>query len=152
MVKINLPKEVLHKESFKSLPAKEKDEYLDNLLKRTLELNPDGITISQIKEATDLTYSTIWHHLELLSSTAQIRKVARGNLDVYFNAGVTKHSNDFNKGKVQYTVSSVENSEGKFICMQEKKENRTGNLTVSGGVCIPLDLIGNLLEIIKKVK
>ncbi|MBI2134816.1 hypothetical protein HYU09_02420 [Candidatus Woesearchaeota archaeon] len=84
MAKINIPSDKLEKEAFKTLPAKEKEEYVSNLLKKILELNPEGITISQIKEATGLTYSTIWHHLEILSCTAQGHKISRGNLDVYY--------------------------------------------------------------------
>ena len=83
MAKIELPKDMLDKESFKTLPAKEKEEYLSNSLKKILDLNDDGVTISQIREATGLNYSTIWHHLEILSCTAQAHKISRGNLDVY---------------------------------------------------------------------
>ena len=87
MAKINIPKEMLGKDSFKTLPAKEKEEYVNNLLRKVLELNPEGITISQIRDATGLVYSTIWHHLEILSCTAQGRKISHGNMDLYFPAG-----------------------------------------------------------------
>ena len=150
--KINVPSEILQKEAFKTLPAKEKDEYVGNILKKILELNPEGITISQIKEATGLTYSTIWYHLEVLSCTAQVQKMSRGNLDIYYPAGTISHLNEYTKGKVQYTISTVENSEGKFICIQEKRENRSGNQTISKGIQIPFDLIGNFLETLKKAK
>ena len=69
------------------MPAKEKEEYMSNLLKKILELNPEGVTISQIREATGFTYSTIWHHLEILSCTAQGHKISRGNMDIYFPSG-----------------------------------------------------------------
>ena len=95
MTKINLPKEVLGKEAFKTLPAKGKEEYLSNLLKKILDLNPEGVTISQIKESAGLTYSTIWHHLEILSCTAQGKKISHGNLDVYYPIGNMSHLNDY---------------------------------------------------------
>lgn len=149
---INLPKETLQKEAFKILPAKEKEEYLTNLLKKILELNSDGITISQIKEATGLTYSTIWHHLEILGCTAQCHKMSRGNLDVYHPTGKTTHLNDYDKGKVRYTISTVENNEGNFVCIHEKRENRLGNQTVCRGVSIPFELIDNFIESLGKAK
>ena len=136
---INLPSELLQKETFKTLPAKEKEEYVSNLLIKILELNPDGITISQIKEATGLTYSTIWHHLELLSCTAQSHKVSKGNLDVFYSTGKVNHLNDHETGKIHYTISTVENKEGKFVCIHEKRENRTGNQTVCSGIYIPFE-------------
>ena len=149
---INLPKESLQKEAFKTLPAKEKEEYLKNLLKKILELNPEGITISQITEATGLTYSTIWHHLEVLSCTAQCHKISRGNLDIYHPTGKSTHLNDYAKGKVLYAISIVEESEGKFVCVHEKRENRLGNQTVCRGINIPIELIDNFVRDISKIK
>ena len=152
MSKSNVPSEILQKEAFKTLPAKGKEEYVSNLLGKLLQLNPDGITISQIKEATELTYSTVWHHLEVLSSTAQSIKVSRGNLDVYFPTGKAEHLNDYAKGKINYTISTVENSAGKFVCMHEQRENRSGNPAVCSGIAIPVELIDGVVESLNKVK
>lgn len=152
MAKINLPKEVLQKESFKALPAKEKEEYLRNLLKKILEINPEGVTISQIKEATDFTYSTVWHHLEILSCTAQCHKLSRGNLDIYHPTGKSVHLNDYNKGNVLYTISTIEEARGKFVSVHEKRENKAGSQTVVSGIGIPVELIGNIVETLNKVK
>ena len=152
MANINLPKELLQKETFKVLPAKEKEEYLGNLLNKILELNPEGITISQIKEATGLTYSTVWHHLEVLSCTAQARKVSRGNTDVYYTSGKVDHLNDYAKGNTRYTVSTVESNEGKFVRIHEKRENRSGNQIVCRGISIPLELIDSLIKTLGKIK
>ncbi|MEK6827946.1 MAG: winged helix-turn-helix domain-containing protein, partial [Nanoarchaeota archaeon] len=123
-----------------------------NLLKKILELNPEGVTITQIREATGLTYSTIWHHLEVLSCTAQARKVSRGNIDVYYPSGKVDHLNDYAKGNSLYAVSTVENSEGKFVCIHEKRENRSGNQTVCRGISIPVEFIDNLIKDISKIK
>ena len=152
MAKINIPSETLQKEAFKSLPAKGKEEYIRNLLKKILEINPDGVTISQIKEATGLTYSTIWHHLEVLNSTAQGNKISRGNLDVYYPNLKITHLNDYEKGKVQYSTSTIENSEGSFVCIHEKRENRAGNYTVCKGITVPVELIDKLVNELGKIK
>ena len=152
MVKINLPKELLEKETFKTLPAKEKEEYVRNLIRKILELNLEGITISQIKEATGLTYSTIWHHLEVLSCTAQGHKISRGNLDVYYPTGKVTHLSDHDKGNVRYTLSIVESTEGNFVCVHEKRQNRLGNHTICNGMAIPFELIDDILADINKIK
>ena len=152
MAKINLPKEMLQKEAFKSLPAKEKEEYLGNLLNKILQLNPEGITISQIREATGLNYSTIWHHLEVLSCTAQIYKVSRGNLDVFYPVGKSSHLNDYDHGGIHYSITIVENAKGKFVCIHEQKENREGKHAVSRGVLIPIDLADDFIKTLSKVK
>lgn len=152
MAKINIPSESLQKEAFKTLSAKEKEEYVGNVLKKILELNPEGITISQIREATGLTYSTIWHHLEILSCTAQCHKISRGNLDIYHPTGKTTHLNDYDKGKAKYTLSTVENSEGSFVCIHEKRENMAGNSTVCKGIEFPVELIDDFIGELNKVK
>ena len=149
---LTLPQDMLQKESFKTLPAKEKEEYVSNILLKLLQLNPDGVTISQIKEATGLTYSTLWHHLEMLSCTAQAHKVSKGNLDVYHSVGRISHLNDFDKGKAKYSIEIVESGQGKSVCIHEKRENRTGNLTVCSGVSIPLEYISDFIEMLSKVK
>ena len=152
MAKINLPREMLAKDAFKTLPAKEKEEYVSNFLIRVLELNPEGITISQIKEASGLTYSTVWHHLEILSCTAQGHKISRGNLDVYYPPGKSNHLNEYSIGKAKYEISIVENNGEKFACIHEKRQNRLGNHTVCKGINIPADLIDDLIKELKKVK
>ena len=152
MAKINLPSETLQKEAFKSLPAKEKEEYIRNLLKKILELNPQGVTISQIKEAAGLTYSTIWHHLEVLNSTAQGNKISHGNMDVYYPNLKITHLNDYDRGKVKYSISTIENNEGRFICIHENRENRAGNYTVCKGITIPLELIDKIIGELGKIK
>ena len=152
MAQINLPKELLQKEAFKTLPAKEKAEYLGNLLRKVLEINPDGLTISQIKEAAGLTYSTIWHHLEVLSCTAQIYKVSRGNLDVFYPVGKSSHLNDYDHAGIHYSISMVENAKGKFVCIHEQKENRQGQHAVSRGVMIPVNLADDFIKTLSKVK
>ena len=152
MAKINLPSEMLQKEAFKAFPAKEKEEYVSNVLKKILELNPEGITISQIKEATGLTYSTIWHHLEVLSCTAQGSKVSHGNLDVYYPTGKISHLNDYSKGKVIYSISLVESGESKFACIHEKRENRSGNPAVRSGILIPAELLDDIADAMSKAK
>ena len=152
MTKINLPSEILQKEAFRSLPAKDKDEYIGNLLVKLLQLNPDGVTISQIKEATGLTYSTVWHHLEILSCTAQCNKLSRGNLDVYYPNLDVNHLNDYYKGKVRYSISTVKNNDESFICIQEGRENRSNNYTFCKGVSIPFELIDHVIEELSKVK
>lgn len=151
MTKINLP-EMLPKEAFKTLPAKEKEEYLSNLLRKVLELNPEGLTISQIKEAAGLTYSTIWHHLEVLSCTAQIYKASHGNVDVFYPVGKSSHLNDYDHAGIHYSISMVENTKGKFICIHEQKENRQGQHAVSRGVMIPINLTDDLAKALSKLK
>jgi len=152
MVKINLPKELLQKEAFKTLPAKEKEEYITNILIKILQLNPDGVTTSQIKEATGLTYSTLWHHLEILKSTALSRKISRGKIDVYYPLGNLNYLSDCNKDNITYTFTTVGNPDGNFVCIHEKRENSLGSYTVVRGIALPVELIDDIMNTLNKAK
>lgn len=68
MLKINLPQNMLEKEQYLALASAQKGEYIHKLLQDILELNPNGVTVSQIDKATYIGRSTIWHHLEVLAS------------------------------------------------------------------------------------
>lgn len=150
MGKINLPKEILEKASMKSLPAKEKEEYLNNLLMKVLDLNPDGVTISQVKEAIGLPPSTIWHHLEILKSTAQCRKISHGNMDVYHPYGKQESLGEFETPKARYTIEKVQNEEGTFVCIHDKRKNRQETYTVVRGIAIPAEILNEVIDTLRK--
>ncbi len=154
MAKINLPGGGLEKEAFKTLPAKEKEEYISNLLSKILEINPDGVTISQIREYTGLTYSTIWHHLEILSCVSLARKISRGILDVYYPSGKSTIIKEYLHAKddARYIISSEENIDGKYICIHEKRQNKLGNYKVCRGVGIPIELIGSIIPELARIR
>ena len=152
MAKINIPADLLQKQALKSLPAKEKEEYMNNILKKILELNPEGVTTSQLKEAIGLTPSTIWHHLEILKSSAQCRKISHGNTDTYYSYGKEVQLKDIDKGKARYTICTVENDEGKFVCIYDKRKNRLDSYSIVRGVDIPFELLDEFIETLGKIK
>ena len=151
MAEINLPKDMLVKEKLHSLPPKYKEEYLTNLIKKIVELNPAGITLSQISKATGSSSSTIWHHLEILKSTSQCRKISHGNIDVYYPIGTLEHVIDFEKDNVKYSISTVINEEGSFVCIYELRKSGESEKTLRG-ISIPLSLIENLVSVLNNAK
>ena len=152
MTEIKLPKEMLQKDAYKTLPAKEKEEYINNFLKQLLELNSEGVTTSQVKEVTGFPPSTIWHHLEILKSNGQSRKISHGNVDVYHSFGKPIAVADFDNDKARYSVLKVENNEGKFILIQEKRINRQDSYTNIRGVAIPIELVDSIVKSLSKAK
>ena len=83
VLKLNLPENILSKEQYSALSTYQKGEYITNLLKQIIELNPQGVTISQIDKGINLGHSTIWHHLEKLADSAFCLKMERGDTAVY---------------------------------------------------------------------
>lgn len=152
MAKAVLPKNILKKERLSSLSPNEKSEYMNNVLKTILELNPNGLTDSQIKEATGYTYSTIWHHLETLAVTEQCYKVQRGNVDVFFPIERIIAVDEIEDGKNKSTYSFNISKDGKFVFVYKKTEDRLGNRMVSSGISIPANLVNDFISVLNKIR
>src|SRR3989344_6549847 len=155
MPKISLPKEVLSKESLSSLPSKEKSEYLSNAIKKILEMNPEGITSSQIREATGYTYSTIWHHLEMLSAMEQCSKKQRGNVDIYFPNKIIMEIDEkiINaKNNSALSLRIVENIYGKYLNICRETEGRIGGSSVVSGILIPDFMIKDFKSAVERAE
>ncbi|MBI2541330.1 hypothetical protein HYV80_01295 [Candidatus Woesearchaeota archaeon] len=153
MLKLVLPQNLLTKEQYADLPPFQKGEYLSNLLKQILELNPQGVTISQVDKAVKLGHSTIWHHLENLADSAFCLKMERGDTAVYnFNKIVHALEDTHVQGKFYYyDFDLVENIFGKFVRMQIKQEDSSGNLVANGGVLVGTNsfdkVVGSFIKI-----
>ena len=154
MLKLVLPQNVLDKEAYKALPTHEKEEYIHNFLKQVLELNPNGITAPQIDDATYLGRSTVWHHLEILSSRSQCFKVERGDTAVYNSNKVIKDLKDLDiKGDFYtYCFNVVENMFGKFIRLQLKQDSKSGTPRTNRGVLIDSRHFDEFLSTLQKIR
>ena len=154
MLKLALPKNILDKEVYLSLPVLQKEEYIHNFLKEVLELNPNGVTTSQIDNATYLGHSTIWHHLEILASRSQCFKIERGDVFVYYPTKVVEPLEELDvKGAYYlYCFNIVENMYGKFIRIQMKQDTTAGNPRTHCGVLISSKSFGEVLDKLNKIK
>lgn len=152
---INLPTDLLQKEKYEVMPPSDKERYIYTALKKILELNPNGITITMIKKATGFTYSTVWHHLEKMVATREGYKLDYGNTIIYFPNGKMVHhlkSEDMQIGDRGYSFYVVVNNFGKFVYLQEKKENRLGLTEVCGGLLIPYENLDEFIESLVNMK
>ena len=154
MLKLVLPQNILVKEQYAALSSIQKGEYMTNLLKQILELNPNGITISQVDKALKLGHSTIWHHLENLAARAECLKMERGDTAVYDYNKVIHTLDDCDiQGKFYfYDLDIVENSLGRFVRIQIKQENASGNMIAHSGVIVRLAFFDEFLNSLHKIK
>ena len=128
--------------------------YLTNLLMQILELNSDGITISQVDKAVKLGHATIWHHLETLADSAYCLKMERGDTAVYhFNKVLHTLDDCHIQGKFYfYDFDLIENIYGKFVRIQIKQEDKSGTLSTHSGVVVSTDYYGKVVESLVKIK
>jgi len=156
MPNLNLPTNMLSKEQYSALPSLQKEEYIHNLLKEILQLNPSGVTVSDIKKNTYFGHSTIWHHLELLNAKGECLKLEHGDTDVFHLNKAIRHFEELElKGTklgALYHFDLVENTYGKYLRIQRKRESRTQANITRQGVIIEDDLLDDLINALNKIK
>jgi len=137
------------------MPSNDKERYIYVVLKKILELNPNGATISMIKKATGFNHTTIWHHLDKMTTTREAYALDYGNATIYFANGKMVHhlkNVDISLHDKQYSFILVENNFGKYIYLQEKKENRLGVTEICGGLLLPYSLLDEFISSLRTVK
>lgn len=154
VLKLELPQNILSKEQYSALPAYQKGEYVTNLLKQILELNPNGITISQVDNHLKLGHATIWHHLETLADSAYCLKMERGDTAVYnFNKVLDTLDDCDIQGKFYfYDFDLIENIFGKFVRMQIKQEDQSGSLITHSGIIIGTNSYDKVVDSLIKIR
>ena len=154
VLKLVLPQNILAKEQYSALSTFQKGEYITNLLKQILELNPNGVTISQVDKAINLGHSTIWHHLEGLADRAVCLKMERGDTAVYnFNKSLDLLEDCDYQGKFHFfDFDLVENIFGKFVRVQIKQENESGNMVAHSGIIISTEFFNDFANSVIKIR
>lgn len=157
MLKLNLPQNIqniLSKEQYASLSTFQKGEYVTNLLKQILELNTQGVTISQIDKEIHLGHSTVWHHLEKLADSAFCLKMERGDTAVYNYNNVLNTLDDCDiQGKFYfYDFDVIENIFGRFVRIQTKQEDESGNLTAHSGILVGANAFSKVVDSIIRIR
>lgn len=153
-MELNLPSDLFTEEQFGSLTPIEKEKYVTGVLKKILEANPNGVTISQIaKELSYFSRASVWRHLELLMATREGYRLDFGKVAIYYPNGKQIHhafQNDVKLGDSIYGFFFVTNNFGDFLYIQEKKEDKLGMKEVCGGLVIPASDIPEFIETINK--
>lgn len=149
-----LPQNILSKEQYSALSTYQKGEYIGNLLKQILELNPNGVTISQVDKAIKLGHATIWHHLETLAHSAYCLKMERGDTAVYnFNKILATLDDCGIHGKFYfYDFDIIENIFGRFVRLQMKQENQSGNFITHSGIIIGANFYDKVVDSLIKIR
>lgn len=155
MTSINLPKYILDSNKIRKLTPSEKSEYTLSLIKQIVELNPHGVTVTLIAKATDLSRNVISKHLEKMIATNESYYVKLGQSKIYYPNSRAMHpilpSRELRIGDRIYNAFLVDNPFGKFVYLQEKKQEDYST-EVIGGILIPINGIKDFMEFVETVK
>lgn len=153
---IKVPYDLFDAEKFNMLKSEDKKSYTRAVLKKILELNPNGVTITQITDKIKyFSRPIIWNHLEMMTITREAYNHKFGTTLVYYPNGKMVHSifkTEFNIENRTYGFFVVENDMDKALYIQEKNKDKLGALAVSGGLIIPLHALDSFIDYIKDVK
>ena len=138
-MRIQIPDDLITREELKSLRPKDKDECVQKTLLRILELNSQGVTISEIVNQTKLSRVTLAKHLKTVVATREAYSIKRGKLSIFYRNGKVVHARStehkFPNDKF-YRFYRLENEQGKFIYVQERQLDEFRAIKVKGGIMI----------------
>jgi len=138
LVTIQIPK-VLPVKEVVSMRPQDREHYVEKIILGILEMNPRGVTVSEIARKTSFYRDTVAKHLERLVATREAYSVMRGNVTVYYKNGQVVHATDVKdttSSDRTYTFYKLENEDGKFVYIQEKELDEFRSVRVRGGIMI----------------
>lgn len=131
---------VLTKTELLKLPPQERELYVREILRQTLNLNSvNGVTISTLTKNLPFDPRTLEKHLSILTYTNEVYAVNIGPTALYLPNSRAMHSitqKTLNINGREYSIYELENRLGQFIFIQEKKKQGYTN-EIRGGILIP---------------
>ena len=138
-MKIKVPQELIEQEELRSLRPKDRDQYVQKLILRILELNPKGVTISEIADQTNVNRNTVASHMKTLIAIREAYSINRGRLSIFYKNGKVVHARSTEHRLPNdrfYRFYRLENEQGKFIYIQERQLDDLRAIEVKGGIMI----------------
>jgi DNA-binding transcriptional ArsR family regulator len=135
-----------------SMSPQNRDKYMEYVILEILCLNLQGITITEVADATKLDRNTITKHLNRLVAIREAYKIERGPISIYYKNGKVVHArtieHSFANDK-RYSFFRLESNDEKSIYIQEKETNSFGTVKVKGGIIIKDE---DLFEFMKELQ
>lgn len=153
MAEIQIPV-ILTREEQRKLPPQERELYIREILRKTLEMNIHGATISLLSKRLSFDPRTLEKHLSILTYTNEIYSVKIGPTKLYLSNSRAMHpvsEQTFTIDDRTYDVWEINNRLGHYIMIQEKKVGDYRR-DVEGGILIPFDTFPEFVEHLNNIK
>ena len=138
-MRIRVPQDLIAQKELRSLRPKDRNQYVQKLILRILELNTQGVTISEIADQTGVNRNTLASHMKTLVAIREAYAINRGNLSIFYKNGKVVHARStehkFPNDRF-YRFYRLENEQGKFVYIQERQLDEFRAIKVKGGIMI----------------
>lgn len=154
--------EVLPKEEYLTLPPYERDLYVRQIVRKTLGMNPHGVSIGMLTNSLPFDFRTIEKHLSILIHTNEIYSVRIGPTILYLpNSRAVRPAIEetLRTDGREYGFYLLQNRLGEFVFIQEKRKTESGReefggepITeeAKGGVLIPIESYNDFVKHMNK--
>lgn len=151
--KIKTP-QMLERDQFVRLPTHEREQYIRETLRKTLKMNPHGLTISMINKYLGIDTRTITKHLSIMEYTNEIYSEKFGRTSVYFPNTRLMHpasEQAFDLDDIEFQVYQIRNNRvGDSIFIQERKKGEYMD-DIGSGIMIPINKFKDFTTYLNKI-
>ena len=146
--------DVLPKEQYLQLPPLEREHYIRNIIQKTVELNPNGVTANEIAKELGIDPRAVDKHLTMLLHINLVYTEDYDQTTVYLPHGramrpVSARSLELDGRK--YEIFHLRNRRGEFVLVQEKLSGDVRD-DVMAGVLIPTQRFSDFVRYLDKVR
>ena len=138
-MRLKLPQDLVGQEELQSFRPKDRGQYIQKTILQILEMNPQGVTVSEIANQTKANRETISSHMKTLVAIREAYAISRGNLSIFYKNGKVVHARStehrFPNDRF-FKFYRLENPQGKFIYVQERQLDEFRAIKVKGGIMI----------------
>lgn len=151
MSEMQLPT-LLSEAEYLRLPALEKQTYIKEMLRKTLQLNPHGLTITQMQPKLKFEKRVIEKHLEIMKFTGEVYTVTLGNNVIYIANHKAMHeatSTTMKFGDYEYQLYILKNRFGDFAVIQQRNAMKDSQ-DIAGAIRLPLEDLPSFVDYLRK--
>lgn len=137
---------------YQRMSPPEKEVYIKEVLRKTLQMNPHGLTITQLKNALQFEKRVMEKHLEIMKVTNEVYTVKLGSNILYISNHKAMHeATSLSKkfGDYEYQVYTLKNRLGDFVVIQQR-DIRKDSPYIAGSLQLPLKDFSDFVNYLRK--
>ena len=150
---IKIP-QMLDRNQFLRLPTQEREQYVREILRKTIKMNVNGLTVSKINQNLHIDPRTISKHLSIMIYTNEIYSEKIGNTSVYYPNTRLMHpasKRAFDLESIEFQVYVVKNNRiGDSVFIQERRKSEYSD-DIGSGIMIPIDKFKDFAQYLNEI-